>query len=84
MARVVETFNPKRNKVKSNNSEGKTENCSGSVIFIAVNKTNRANVILMISKILNNHVGSGIISIATIIITLTMTINSLAFIVFPP
>ena len=48
---------------------GISENCKASFIFIEVRITNNARVILIIIKKLNNQVGRGITSIATIIMT---------------
>jgi hypothetical protein len=84
MARVVETFSPSRNNVSKSNNDGNTENCKGSVIFIELRSTNSASEILMINNILKSHVGSGIISMATIKITPRNTDSSLTDIAFPP
>jgi hypothetical protein len=78
IARVVETFNPKRNKVNNKINDGKIENCNGSFIFIDVRMTNNAREILIIIKKLNNQPGNGMISIATIKMTLSNTDKSLA------
>ena len=60
IARVVETFNPKRNNVNNNNKEGKIENSNASCHIHCAKNNNNANVILIIIKKLNNHDGNGI------------------------
>ena len=63
---------------------GKIEKSNASFIFIAVNNTNNANVILMIIKKLSNQCGRGIMSIATTIITAAKTPKSRICIDVPP
>ncbi|AEH53210.1 hypothetical protein BCO26_1151 [Heyndrickxia coagulans 2-6] len=66
-------------------NDGKTENWSGSFIFIEIKSTINAREILHIIKKLNAHVGNGIISMVTIKMTPAITgisLKSLALIRF--
>ncbi|TWL69953.1 hypothetical protein CHCC14568_1346 [Bacillus licheniformis] len=80
--RVVDTFSPRRNSVKRSSKEGKIENCSGSCMFIVVRSTINAREILTIIKMLNIHVGKGMISIATMRTTPDKIDKSLADMLF--
>src|SRR5699024_1869442 len=80
MERVVDTLRPKRNKVRSNNKEGKTENCNVSSIFIETRITMSASEILHKISTLSNHPGRGMTNIIIIKITPSKTDKSLTFI----
>jgi len=78
---VVETFRPNRKSVNNNNREGNIENCNGSFIFIEVRSTRSASEIFTMINKLNNQDGNGMISMATINMTLASTDKSLADII---
>src|SRR5690625_2090458 len=66
---VVETFNPRRNNVNSNNKEGNIENCKASCVFIDTKITSNAREILQRMSTLNSHPGNGTTNIIMIKIT---------------
>src|SRR5699024_10870813 len=80
---VVDTFNPKRNNVNSNNSEGNIENCNASCVFMETRMTSKASEILSKMSTLNNHPGSGMINMIIIRITPNNTDKSRSFIYNP-
>lgn len=82
--RVVETFKPSRYNVNKSKREGKIENCKGFSMFMDVRRTSKARDILMIINMLSSHEGSGMISMATIKMTATITDKSLADMILPP
>src|SRR5699024_12542450 len=81
--RVVETFKPKRNSVKSKSKERNIENSNASFVFIETKITSKAKEILVKISMLNNHPGKGMISMIIIRITPNKTDKSRNFIYIP-
>jgi len=59
--RLAETLRPNRNKVMMSNSDGKTENCSGSVMYMAIKTINTDTPMLRMRAMSSSVDGSGAI-----------------------
>src|SRR6478609_11957522 len=80
--RVVDTFKPNRNSVRTSSKDGNTDSSKGSFIFMETSSTSSASGMLIMIKILNNHDGNVIISMTIMTTSPTTTGSSLADINF--
>src|SRR3990172_4212738 len=68
MERVVEMFNARRYTVVSMMSDGKTENLSGSVVYMVISRTRKDTVRLNIINMERSMFGRGMIIMAMVTI----------------